>query len=124
MARKRNHDIEEDGGSEDSLTCVAIVWSELLVATVLGISVVVYQRLKLLGVPPDFLELMKYVNGTRKAPPTRTLKLFEMFCGVAAITRAFQNYGLITNNNTNKQATQNLTTIELRMGWQQMGRTS
>ena len=55
MARKKKHDIEEDGESEDSLTCMAIVWSELLVATVLGISVVVYQRLKLLGVPPEFL---------------------------------------------------------------------
>ena len=83
--------MEEDGESDDSLTCVATVWSELLVAVALGISVVVYQRLKLLGVPNEFLELMKYVNSTRRAPPTRKLKLSEMFCGVAAITRSFQN---------------------------------
>ena len=90
MARKRKHDVKKDGESDD-VTCVAIVWSELLVAIALGISVVVYQRLKLLGVPNEFLELMKYVNSTRRAPPTRKLKLSEMFCGVAAITRSFQN---------------------------------
>ena len=42
--------MKKDGESDDSLTRVAIVWSELIVAMALGTSVVVYQRLRLLGV--------------------------------------------------------------------------
>ena len=66
---------------------------------------------------------MKYVNGTRKAPPTRTLKLFEMFCGVAAITRAFQNHGLIIKTKNTNKKNQNIKHI-ICSGWQQLGQTS
>ena len=56
--------MEFDSDSDETPVCVAIVWSELIVATALGVQVVVYQRSKLLGVPKPFLEFMNYVNGT------------------------------------------------------------
>ena len=63
---------------------------ELLTAAKLGFSVVAYQRLKMLGCPSQFIELMVLVRASLKGFDGHPkLVLSEMFCGVAAIAREF-----------------------------------
>ena len=63
---------------------------ELLTVAKLGFSVVAYQRLKMLGCPSQFIELMVLVRASLKGFDGHPeLVLFEMFCGVAAIAREF-----------------------------------
>ena len=63
---------------------------EVLTAAKLGFSVVAYQRLKELGCPSQFIELMVLVRASLKGLyGHHKLVLFEMFGGVAAITQEF-----------------------------------
>jgi hypothetical protein len=63
---------------------------EALTAAKLGFSVVAYPRLKSLGCPSQFIELMVLARASLKGLYGHPeLVLFEMFCGVDAITREF-----------------------------------
>lgn len=63
--------------------------SELVTAAKLGLSVTSYQRLKRLGCPSQFLEIMVCIRASLNNSDGQLLIMFEMFCGVAAITQEF-----------------------------------
>ena len=68
-------------------------WNEFTTAASMGLPVVTYQRMKMAGCPPAFFELLIIVH---MCDPTQSqsLIMLEMFCGVAAISRAFDAAGL------------------------------
>ena len=64
-----------------------------MTACAMGLPVTVYQRLKRFGCPPQFLQLIVLVSTCNTEVPA-SLVLLELFCGVAAVTRAFAEAGL------------------------------
>ncbi len=77
----------------EALTTSPAAWSELVTASSMGLTVVAYQRLKKLGCPPLFLEIMMCLHATPYRHGSCKLIMVEMFCGVAAISRAFSAAG-------------------------------
>ena len=65
----------------------------MITAGQLGLDAAAYQRLCLLGCPTAFFQLIMAVQFCRPEPKTTPLVMLEMFCGVAAITRAFTEAG-------------------------------
>ena len=65
----------------------------MITAGQLGLDAAAYQRLCLLGCPTAFFQLIMAVQSCRPEPKTTPLVMLEMFCGVAAITRAFTEAG-------------------------------
>ena len=68
-------------------------WGEGLSAAAMGISCRTYQRLKLLGCPRELFSLL-VLHTMVAGVATEHLIRLEMFCGVAAISRAFSAAGL------------------------------
>ena len=65
----------------------------MITAGQLGLDAAAYQSLCLLGCPTAFFQLIMAVQSCRPEPHTPPLVMLEMFCGVAAITRAFTEAG-------------------------------
>ena len=74
------------------------LWGEASVAVLIGVRLTVYRRMKCLGCPLLLFELLKCVAAAQAVTNAdySPLMLFEVFCGVAAITRAFQNGGFLS----------------------------
>ena len=93
--RKKTRDERTQTAAQrgDSAVSQPLAWSELTTAMAMCISVTTYQRMKRMGCPPLFFEVLMCLQACG-AVADQGLVMFEMFCGVAAISRAFADSGL------------------------------
>jgi hypothetical protein len=74
------------------------LWDEELTAISMGLQSVVYWRMRVLGCPASFFTILVDIQACKAALGTPNVRgsliLLELFCGVAAITRSFEQAGL------------------------------
>lgn len=71
------------------------IWGEGLSAAAVGVSILTFKRMKVLGCPFNFFMLLTMMrSAVDGCLASDGLILLELFCGVAAITRAFNAAGL------------------------------
>ena len=87
-------------GKQSVVTCDPDqTWCLYINAITHGLTIAAYTRLKAMGAPIILMQLMHIVVqcswGLDSANTRGSLSFLELFCGVASITRAFENAGFV-----------------------------